>query len=455
MSTFIYKDNEPLEHPEDKADIEEKLLALESGEKLHDRENYRHEVRNYQHYLVPFSVGEDGAQEVFKISSLYGVESIPIFLSESDYLVFQNDYLKKHGYIEKIDAKLDTLVVKAMTGKELFEIIPKSPLASFFVIFPKPEGLAFNFNLVEVFIDCFHEIPFEADLKILADSFETKTAKLKAQENPNLISAVKNSAHQEIARCQIFRKLFENSEWIVLISQPTKNKLLKGEVTRDDFDLDRYDNKRVVIFSDIQALDDYKNAMKQPEMKIYSIKVDSKRIFGSDLDKYDSLIVNAYSSNAAKIGKEHFKQLNELFAAFEIEGDLFHIDNVKKGLGHFEGNYYIHVKEFQNFILPLDTRSTNENLPSAKLPVYLSQDVLGNNTFPVFTARDCFQAFRFRELEKYNFDDLNFIEPYFIDGLRLFQILKSMKTQKIVFNHNGPVKLITFEPNFALQVYCA
>jgi len=48
MTTLIHENNEENEPQKATRDIIEKLLALESGEILPDRENYRTEVQNYQ-----------------------------------------------------------------------------------------------------------------------------------------------------------------------------------------------------------------------------------------------------------------------------------------------------------------------------------------------------------------------------------------------------------------------
>lgn len=452
MSNSIHENNETSGFYSGQAGIEETLLALESVEKLPDRETYRTAVRDYQNYLVPFLVSEDAAERIFKLHGLYGLESVAIFLSEAVYSAFHEDYLKKHGHLDLIEKERSALVVKSLTGKELFEIVPKGSKDSFFIISSDTGELLFNFNLVEVFIDCFYENPVDIDSETSSDNPELPAADDDIPEGSDPLTTVKKSARRDVETGRKIRGLFEHREWIVLISQPTKNKLLKGEVSRSDFDLDRHGDRRIFIFFSAEALDNYKNATGQSQINLYNIKVDSRRIFGGDLSKYDSLIVNSNSPDASRISRQHFKKLNELYAASELEEKLLYLDPSKKGAQPYRGDYYLFVRRFQSYILPLDMRLP---ISSDSLPVYLIEDDSGNVFFPVFTAQDQFASFRFHHLEQSDAADVNFIEPHFIDGETLFEILDSLKTPRIIFNHNGSINPLVFQADFILKVYCA
>ena len=80
-----------------------------------------------------------------------------VFLTAEVYQLFQNEYLKKHGQLDEFKNKRETLILKSLTGSELFEIIPQSALGSMFVLSPNGTELFFNFNLAEVFTDCFRK----------------------------------------------------------------------------------------------------------------------------------------------------------------------------------------------------------------------------------------------------------------------------------------------------------
>jgi hypothetical protein len=420
---------------EEKADIKEILLALQDNEKLSDREIYGLAVQNYQNYLVPFLSDKNNARQIFTMPGPNNSESIPVFLSEEIFRLFQNDYLKKHGYLERISQNQQVLSVRSLTGQQLFELMPKSSLPAFFVLYSESEGFLMNFKLAKVFTECFQTVQNEIDLDELLD--------------PGLDpEPATGSPTEKIRRGQKFRALFENNEWIVLISQPTHHKLLAGEVSRHDFDLDRHDDRRVVIFSDLQAFENFKKMTGQTEVKFRTIKVGSERIFGSDLSKYEIIIIDPEPPRAVKIGSDDFTLLNELFSAFEIERT---VSNIKKfRLGY--GPNYIKVKEFQKFILPVDNRLSGPNLPFFNLPVRLV-DEEAETRVPVFTGEDCFEAFRLQWTKKLDSPETNFMEPYFIDGRRLFKILSSNRAPAIVFNPGNSVNSIRCEPNFALKVF--
>lgn len=409
------------------------MFALESNENLPDKEAFRAAVRSYQSYLLPFLSGKNDIQQIFTMPNQFNSETIPVFLSEEVYLSFQNNYLKNHGFLNKIETNQQILSLKKMTGDKLFEMLPKSSLPAFFVFLSEKsekEELLFNFKLAKIFTECFQEIQTELDFEALLE----KTVE----------SQIGNPVQRKINLLQSFRELFEKNEWIVLISQTTSNKILTGEISRDNFDFDRNDDKRIVIFSDTQAFEDFKNNTNQTQVKFYTIKVEGKKIFGADLSKYEVIFVNPLPPKATKISQENFRQLNELFAAAKIENILLRISKFRLGYG----KDYIDVKEFQKYILPIDKRLAVPNLPNFDLPVFLIEDDLGNKKIPLFATEDCFQRFRLQ-----NAESMNLIEPYLIEGTRLFQILSRREMPQIIFNLNN--QQIICEPNFALKVFCA
>lgn len=438
---------------EEKIAIDQKLRALEIGEEPARDADYRADVRGYSSYLVPFVRTEHGVERLFKIAGLYGVDSIPVFLSEDVYRLFQDDYLKKHGQLDDIVRRRETLTLKTFSGRELFETLPPASLGSVFILSAGDSELLFNFNLAEVFRDCFHEIWTDPDLR-----FDPPPPSAAEAENGSpCAAAVQKSARGKIERDKIFRGLFENPEWIVLISLVTKNKLLKGEFSRDDFALDRYGDGRILIFSDAAAVDEYRKATGQTPEKLYNIKIDRRRLFGADLSSYEGLAVDPYSPHAMLVGKAHFERLNELFAAFEIEEQLLEIAAARQNSVNYSEltDYYIGLKEFKGFILPIDKRSENRGERRIAEIFAGEQDASGGDSFPVFTAEDCFEAFRLDRLEETNPAAENFIEPYFIDGPTLFREMSARKARRMIFNPQGPARPLAFEPNFALKVYCA
>jgi hypothetical protein len=128
-------------------DILEKLLALESGGSLSEREAHRAAVRRHRGYLVPFLEGADGsARRIFKMASLYGLEALPVFLSEDVLTAFRRDYLEKHGHLGPDESGREILSARRMSGAELFELVPKSSKDVFFVLAGRDGEFLFNFQ---------------------------------------------------------------------------------------------------------------------------------------------------------------------------------------------------------------------------------------------------------------------------------------------------------------------
>ena len=417
-------------------EIQAKLFALESLENLEEIEAFSGAVREYQKYFVVYLIGMDDTQTIFKIPSLNAIEAVPVFLSEDVFLSFEKNYLKKHGLLDKIEKNGDILEIRSLSGHELFEILPKTALSSFFVLPSNESEFFLNFNMAKSFMECFHKIESEFDWDALIDEI-----KIDKTETIN----------QAIEVCRKYRKMFDNNDWLILISQPTMNKLLKAEITRDTLKLDRYGDRRIFAFSDSQSLENFKIATNQTHIKLNNVKVPKKIIFGADLSDYEVIIINPKSPSATKIESENFEHLRDLFKASELEKKLFRINNLEIGFGQ----EYVDFKEFQNYIIPLDTRSNAVIFLPFNLPVYLMQNASGKTFFPVFTARDCFESFRLRLREKSEHNTTNFIEPHFITGANLFRKCGFIRNLNIIFNPKSIIDPISFEPSFALKVYCA
>ncbi len=436
MSTFNNRNDQKPGDFEGSSGIEAKLFALESLENLEEIEDFSAAVRDYRKYFVVFLIGIDDTQEIFKIPSINSIEAVPVFLAEDVFLSFEKNYLKKHGLLDKVEKNRDILEIRSFSGAELFEILPKSPHSSFFVLPSNENEFFLNFNMAKTFMECFHKIESEFDWDALIDEIQIDQAE---------------TVQEAVEVCRKYRKLFENNEWLILISQPTMNKLLKAEITRDNLKLDRYGDRRIFAFSDSNALEDFKVATRQTHIKLNNIKVPKKTIFGADLSDYDIIITNPKSPSAIKIEKDNFKHLRDLFEASELENKLSRIKNLKIKFGQ----EYVAVKEFQNYIVPLDSRSNAVIYLPFGLPVYLIQDASGKTLFPVFTARDSFESFRLHLREKSDFKTTNFIEPHFISGTKLFQKCGFIRNLNIIFNPKSSLEPIIFEPNFGLKVYCA
>ncbi len=417
-------------------EIEAKLFALESLENLEEIEDFSAAVRDYRKYFVVFCIGTDDTQKVFKIPSINSIEAVPVFLSEDVFLSFEKNYLKKHGLLDKIEKNRDILEIRSLSGAELFEILPKSSLSSFFVLPSNENEFFLNFNMAKSFMECFHKIESEFDWDALIDEIQIDQTE---------------TINQAIEVCRKYRKMFDNNEWLILISQPTMNKLLKAEITRDTLKLDRYGDRRIIAFSDSQSLEDFKIATNQTHIKLNNVKIPKKIIFGADLSDYDVIITNPESPSATKIENENFEHLRDLFKASELENKLSRIKNLEITFGQ----EYIEVKEFQNYIVPLDTRSNAVIYLPFNLPVYLTQDASGKTFFPVFTARDCFESFRLNLRERSDHNTTNFIEPHFINGANLFRKCGFIRNLNIIFNPKSIIDPVSFESNFALKVYCA
>lgn len=415
--------------------IEENLFALENSEDLGLRKKLRAAIRDYQNYSVAYFFNEYNAQKMFRVSSLYDVRAVPVFLSEDVFCHFQNDYLKKHAEDQENPVSLQ---LKTMSGTELFEVMPKRSLSACFAFLSEDNEIRFNFKLTKVFLECFQDDLTEFDWESLSDESEWKVSDLEE------INVAKG-----INICQKIREIFDVEEWIVLVSQITANKILNGEISRHNFDLDRFGDKRIVIFSDNEALEDFKNAVGNPQIK--TVRVNSKRIFGSDLSQYKTIFIDPKPPFAKKIGIENLPDMNELFESFELENKLLQIKNRETTFGQ----NFVDVKEFQRYIVPIDIRSNAVIYLPFSLPVYLIQDASGKTLFPVFTSRDSFEAFRLHLREKGNFSVPNFIEPHFVSGADLFKKCSFVRNLNMIFNPKSSVDSITFEPSFALKVYCA
>ncbi len=384
----------------------------------------KEKVRDYQNYFVPFLLDETANSQVFTMPNQYNSDSIPVFLSAEFFVFFQENYLAKHGYLDKIAAHQKTLELRKISGTKLFNLLPKSLIPAFFVLPSDTEEIIFNFNLTKVFVECFQEFQSETDLEKLLNLTEPP-------ENFNL--------------WQYFRALFEHSEWLVLISQTTSKKILNGEMSRDNFALDRNNDRRIILFSDQQTFQDFKELTNQTAVKFYTIKIQSNQIFRADLSAYEAIIVNPKPPQAIQISKNKVSQLNDLFVAVHVEQTIARIMEFRLGYG----SDYIAAKRFQKYILAIDKSLTAPNLPNFDFPVCLIKDESGNPQIPVFTAEDNFENFRSQMTQTAS------IAPYFIDGKRLFYILSEKEMPQIVFNINNPNHAVYCESNFAIKVYCA
>jgi hypothetical protein len=250
----------------------------------------------------------------------------------------------------------------------------------------------------------------------------------------DVIAAIEDWKAQRINSAQLMRRLIAHPTWQVPISaQAVQDLLADPGNSRIQYSRDDEGITRLYIFSDTAANNTFRElAFAQGEQ--HFISTTGEWVFQLPFDEIDTLVIDAGTTHEIGYSKAQFTRLHELAEAVGIEHALSALRFGTAGSGDA-----LRVAQFPRYLLPV--LKTDEGAHMCHAP-----DKRERQLAAVFTDEDAFELAYEELANTYHHGQIMMMR---LSGAQLFEALKPMTLDGLVFNFAGPMQPIAFAPAFS------
>ena len=253
-------------------------------------------------------------------------------------------------------------------------------------------------------------------------------------QSNDVIAAIEDWKAQRIDGSRLMRRLIAHRTWQVPIAAQAVQDLLAGPSNgRIQYSRNDEGVTRLYIFSDTTAYNTFRE-LSNVQGEQHFIATTGKWVFQLPFDAIDTLVIDAGTTHEIGYGESQFARLHELAEAVEIERALNALRFGTAGSGDA-----MRVVQFPRFLVPV--LKTDECVHLCHAP-----DKRERQLAAIFTDEDAFEL-AYEELAGvYHHGQIMMMR---LTGAQLFESLKPMPLDGIVFNFAGPMQAIAFAPAFS------
>lgn len=250
----------------------------------------------------------------------------------------------------------------------------------------------------------------------------------------DVIAAIEDWKAQRINGAQLMRRLIAHPDWQVPISAQEAQAVLDDpRLSRIQYSRDDEGVTRLYLFSEPDAWNTFRE-ITDTKGEQYFISTAGEWVFQLPFDALDTLVIDAGTTHEIGYGQTQFARLHELAEAMEIERMLSALRFGTAGSGDA-----LRVAQYERYLLAV--LKTEEGVHLCHAP-----DSRERQLAAIFTDEDAFEL-AYQELaDTYHHGQVMMMR---LSGAQLFEALKPVPLDGMVFNFAGPTQAIAFAPAFS------
>jgi hypothetical protein len=253
-------------------------------------------------------------------------------------------------------------------------------------------------------------------------------------QSNDIVAAIEDWKAQRINAAQLMRRLIAHRAWQVPISaQAAQDVLADPANSRIQYSRDEEGVTRLYLFSNPAAYTTFRE-LTGAQGEQFFISTAGEWVFGLPFDEIDTLVIDAGTPHEIGYGQAQFARLHELTEAMEIERLLSALRFGSAGSGDA-----LRVAQFTRFLLPV--LKTDEGMHLCHAP-----DKRERQLAAIFTDEDAFELAYEELAATYHHGQVMMMR---LSGAQLFEALKPLPLDGLVFNFAGPTQPIAFAPAFS------
>jgi hypothetical protein len=250
----------------------------------------------------------------------------------------------------------------------------------------------------------------------------------------DVAAAIEDWKAQRISGAQLMRRLIAHRTWQVPISaQEAQAVLADPTLSRIQYSRDKEGITRLYLFSDHSAWNAFRD-ITESKGEQYFISTTGAWVFQLPFDAVDTLVIDPGTAHEIGYGKEQYARLRELVEAVEVERLLSALR-----FGTAGSNDALRVAQFSRYLLAV--LKTEEGVHLCHAP-----DKRERQLAAIFTDEDAFELAYDELAATYHHGQIMMMR---LSGAQLFEALKPLPLDGLVFNFAGPTQPIAFAPAFA------
>jgi hypothetical protein len=250
----------------------------------------------------------------------------------------------------------------------------------------------------------------------------------------DVVAAIEDWKAQRIDSSRLMRRLIGHPSWRVPVSTQAVQELLADPGNgRIQYSRDEEGITRLYLFSDTAAYTTFRE-LTGAQGEQFFISTTGEWVFQLPFDQINTLVIDAGTPHEIGYGPAQFTRLRELTEAIEIEHLLSALRFGTAGSGDA-----LRVAQFPHFLLPV--LKTEEGVHLCHAP-----DPRGRQLAAIFTDEDAFELAHAELAGAYHHGQIMMMR---LNGAQLFEALKPLPLDGLVFNFAGPMQPIAFAPAFA------
>jgi hypothetical protein len=230
----------------------------------------------------------------------------------------------------------------------------------------------------------------------------------------------------------LLRALVGHTEWAIPVSSEAAKKSLETNSPPDILFSEYQGRRRLLVFTDSEAFGVYLgNASGNDEVRL-TITFDGKRVFSPAFGDFDAYFVDPKSPHAIVLTREEVAAAATFGDAVAVEASL---SMLRAGTARDEEHVLSltkHIAAYPNYQLAL--QKVNDRFALAMAP-----DDSGRSLAAVFTHDDAADRYRIAAHQA----GVE-VQTTSLDGTQLFEQLRQMGLDGVVFNCMGPIAPVAF-----------
>jgi hypothetical protein len=253
-------------------------------------------------------------------------------------------------------------------------------------------------------------------------------------QSNDVVTAIEDFKAQRINGAQLMRRLIAHRTWQVPISaQAAQAVLADPTLSRIQYSRDEEGITRLYLFSNNDAWNTFRE-ITASKGEQYFISTAGEWVFQLPFDEINTLVIDAGTMHEIGYSKEQFSRLHELAEAVEIERLLSALR-----FGTASSGDALRVAQFPRFLLAV--LKSEEGVHLCHAP-----DKRERQLAAIFTDEDAFELAHEELAATYHQGQVMMMR---LTGAQLFEALKPLPLDGIVFNFAGPTQPIAFAPAFS------